>query len=83
MFKNRLKKTEQEWLQSRNKATRFEFSATQKRALKRWFDSMDVKQTGSVTVDELTDALLSTGERSTSIGPTTRTQAIAFPNPST
>jgi hypothetical protein len=60
-FKGRLKKTEQEWLQSRNKVTRFEFTCAQKHALQQWFNSMDVSGNGNVSMHDLTDALLSTG----------------------
>jgi len=61
LFKNKLKQNEQQWLASRNKVQRFEFSYSQKRALRRWFDSMDADGSGDISVNELADALLSTG----------------------
>eukprot|EP00238_Polyblepharides_amylifera_P015538 CAMPEP_0196601152 /NCGR_PEP_ID=MMETSP1081-20130531/95759_1 /TAXON_ID=36882 /ORGANISM="Pyramimonas amylifera, Strain CCMP720" /LENGTH=370 /DNA_ID=CAMNT_0041927019 /DNA_START=618 /DNA_END=1730 /DNA_ORIENTATION=- len=60
-FKSKQKEKEQQWLESRNKSQRFEFTFAQKRALRKWFDSMDADGSGDISVHELTDALLSTG----------------------
>jgi hypothetical protein len=52
---------ERQWLQTRKMKLRFEFSFLQRQSLRKWFDSMDADGSGDISINELTDALLSTG----------------------
>jgi Ca2+-binding EF-hand superfamily protein len=59
---------------------RFEFSFLQRQSLRKWFDSMDADGSGDISINELTDALLSTGaacDRSTNNRATRRSRETA------
>ena len=64
LYKTKQRLPERDWLGMHNMKQRFEFSFLQRVSLRKWFDSMDADGSGDISINELTDALLSTGTAS-------------------
>eukprot|EP00854_Cymbomonas_tetramitiformis_P027159 gene27159-33425_t len=52
---------ERTWMETRNKVRGFHYTVQEKKALKKWFETMDADGSGEISVEELEDPLISTG----------------------